>query len=186
MCEYWIWSCVLLSQPALYCRSVTSLLDLHYYQFELWGTSPCLLLHWTLCGGFLFYSFLALLLKATPVSLMKTSKFDYMGIWQQPISFSCITLVTCISVVTSKCCLWIQHIFLRSSRYIWSDPCFHIFMPVGDVCATYRPCSDICTNVNGGYRCSCRPGRRLNSDRRTCCKYVYCWCYMCHHIYLGN
>lgn len=52
----------------------------------------------------------------------------------------------------------------------WTKICY---ITERDVCSKYRPCSDLCTNVAGGYRCSCRAGRVLNSDKRTCCKFVY-------------
>ena len=29
-------------------------------------------------------------------------------------------------------------------------------------------CSQVCINTEGGFSCGCRPGLRLNSDRRTC------------------
>ena len=84
--------------------------------------------------GFLFYSFLVLLLKATPVSLLKMLKFDYMGIWR-PLSISCVTHATCISVITSKILFVNSVYFSVEQRIYFFWPMFSYF---------YASCRCVC------------------------------------------
>ena len=37
-----------------------------------------------------------------------------------------------------------------------------------DECISNSPCAHYCTNTAGSFKCSCRPGYKLNSDGKTC------------------
>lgn len=43
-----------------------------------------------------------------------------------------------------------------------------IFSEVNECELGTASCSQICTNTDGGYECSCRPGFRLDHNRHTC------------------